>query len=611
MSLREATEPAATPRATTPPLANTVLAEQVNQLQGNVGLVTWANLVVTALAAWVMQEQAMQVYFLVWLTLQVAYSLFNLWASRQVERRPATARNAHRRARASVVGAFASGLLWGAGFLLMWPAGRPDLQVLLALLFVGLAGAALHALNAYLPAYHAYLLPSLGGVALASLWQGGRQDLFISLGAVVYGVTCWRLAATMNRGIVESISRRHEVAALAADLREQKLAAEEASQSKSRFLAAASHDLRQPVHALSLFVGALGQQPLGAEASRLLGHVRTSVDTLGSMFNALLDISKLDASMVHPEVAQFDLKAMLERICHDEGTLAAAKGLSMRVDAQPLQIVSDPALLERVLRNLLANAVRYTNQGGVLVAARRRGKSLVLRIVDTGIGIPQERQAEVFREFVQLGNQERDRNKGLGLGLAIVRRLCSLLRVELTLRSRPGHGSNFTLRIPLLDVVPLARMDSGDAAMAQPGSSVIGQGELVLVIDDDAEILDGMQALLTGWGCHVVAASGLAELLPRLARLPQVPKVIISDYRLRGDETGLSVVEHLRSEYNDDIPAILVTGDTAPDRLQEAENSGLTLLHKPVTPMALRHALAAAYWPRATRRSVERPALVA
>ncbi|MFM6992883.1 MAG: hybrid sensor histidine kinase/response regulator [Rhodoferax sp.] len=592
-----------------PPLQASVLADQINQLQGNVAPVAWANLAVTALAAWTLHEHVSPPLMWAWLLAQLVNSVFNLWAGRHVALRPATARNAKFRARACAINAFVSGLLWGVGVLLLWPAGRLDLQVMVALLVVGLAGAALHALNAYLPAYHLYMLPTLGGVFLAGLSQGGSVDLFMSLGALLYGVTCWRLAAAMNRGMVESISRRYEVAALAADLREQKLAAEEASLSKSRFLAAASHDLRQPVHALSLFVGALGQQPLGAEAARLLGHVRTSVDTLGAMFNALLDISKLDASMVRPEVAQFDLKVMLERICHDEGTLAAAKGLSVRVNAMHLQVATDPALQERVMRNLVANAVRYTETGGVLVSARRHGQVIVVRVVDTGIGIPMEKQAEVFREFVQLGNQERDRNQGLGLGLAIVRRLCSLLKLDLALRSRPGRGSCFTLRIPHVDVVPQTRTASDDAAPVPMNSLVIGQGELVLVIDDDVEILDGMHALLTGWGCHVVAATGLPDLMPRLASLPQVPKVIISDYRLRGAETGLAVVEHLRSEYNDDIPAILVTGDTAPDRLQEAEESGLTLLHKPVTPHALRHALAAAYWPRATRRSVERTAL--
>ncbi len=603
--------PAADPPDAQPSLSARVLADQINQLQGNVAQVAWANLAVTILAAWTLQEHSSKLFLWIWLSAQLLNSLFNLWAGRQVVLRPATARNARRRARACVINAFASGVLWGVGVLILWPTGRLDLQVMLALLVVGLAGAALHALNAYLAAYHAYMLPTLGGVFVAGLWQGGRVELFMALGAAVYGVTCWRLAAAMNRGMVDSISRRYEVAALAASLHAQKALAEEASQSKSRFLAAASHDLRQPVHALSLFVGALGQQNLGGEARRLLGHVSTSVEALGGMFNSLLDISKLDASMVKPEIGQFDLKAMLERICHEEGALANAKGFAVRVNSPTMWIASDPALLERVLRNLISNAVRYTEHGGVLATARRRGRNVVVRVIDTGIGIPADRQAEVFREFVQLGNRERDRNKGLGLGLAIVRRLCTLLGLDLSLQSRVACGSNFKLQIPVNELIALPRPSAPNDALLPGNSNVIGHGELVLVIDDDTEILDGMQALLTGWGCHVVAAAGLADLMPSLAGLPQVPKVIISDYRLRGGETGLAVVEHLRSEYNDDIPAILITGDTAPDRLHEAQESGLTLLHKPVTPQELRHALAAAYWPRVTRRSVERASLAA
>jgi two-component system, sensor histidine kinase len=597
--------------ASAPDLSRSILADQINAVQSNVGLLMWGNMAVAFMAAWMLQDAASPALVLAWLAAQVVNGGFNLWGASRIARRPATVHNAARRAKLLERTCAVSGLLWTVGVVMLWTPGHFDLQVLLMFLVTGLTGTALHSLHAYQPGYLAFLLPCLAGVFTASFMHGGSLNYVITACSVIYGVTSWRFSARMSDTLIESMRRRYEVAELAQGLQAQKARAEEASQSKSRFLAAASHDLRQPVHALSLFVGALGQQNLSDEARRLLGHVSTSVEALGSMFNALLDISKLDASMVKPEISQFDLKAMLERICHEEGTLASAKGLTVRVNSPKLWVASDPALLERVLRNLISNAVRYTEIGGVLVAARRRGANLVVRVIDTGIGIPADRQAEVFREFVQLGNRERDRNKGLGLGLAIVRRLCTLLGLDLSLQSNLARGSNFKLQIPVSELVMLPLTSASNTALFPENSNVIGHGELVLVIDDDTEILDGMQALLTGWGCHVVAATGLDELMPSLARLPQVPKVIISDYRLRGNETGLALVEHLRSEYNDDIPAILITGDTAPDRLHEAQESGLTLLHKPVTPQELRHALAAAYWPRVTRRSVERTSLAA
>jgi CheY-like chemotaxis protein len=333
---------------------------------------------------------------------------------------------------------------------------------------------------------------------------------------------------------------------------------------------------------------------------------------MGSMFNSLLDVSKLDAGMVQPELRVVPVKPMLERICTDEGALAHAKGLTLQVNVQALSALTDPSLLERIMRNLIANAVNYTDEGGVLVTVRQRGQRLAIRVIDSGVGIPVERREEVFKEFVQLNNPERDRAKGLGLGLAIVRRLADLLSLPLILRSRPGRGTVFTLLVPMATSPGLT---AGQETAAPAGTHdrtrsfiprVMGDGDLVLVIDDDDEIRVGMRALLAGWGCDVVGAAGLDDLMPVLARLPDVPKLIISDYRLRGNETGLMVVDHLRNEYNEDIPGILITGDTAPERLREALSTGLILLHKPVSPKELLDAMNVAYWHHRDRRLVSR-----
>ena len=566
-----------------------VMVDQANALQGNVLGLMAGNIAITVFVAWLLRDAAHPALVWGWFALQICNCAFNGWAGWRVGRRPASPRSAPRRLRAATIASTVSGLMWGAGVLLLWPPGQVELQLFIIFMVVGLTASALHSLHAWLPAFLGFYMPCAASITLVTLWYGGWLNYVIAANAVIHSIATWRFSTSLNRTLTDSMRRRYEVAELAADLQVQKDLAEEASLAKSRFLAAASHDLRQPVHALTLFVGALAQQPLGPEAQRLLGHVRGAADTMGGMFNALLDMSRLDAGMVQPEARAFDLLPMLERIAADEGGLAQAKGLALRLNASPLAVMSDPVHVERILRNLAANAVRYTEKGGVLITARKRGAAVVVRVIDSGIGIPAERQDEVFQEFVQLHNPERDRNKGLGLGLAIVRRLAGLLGAQLVLRSRPGRGSVFTLNLPLAHSVVVAQ--------AQPAASpyvvAIGAGDLVLVVDDDAEIRAGMQSLLAGWGCEVVGAAGSDDLMPQLLALTRVPRLVISDYRLRGEETGITVIERVQSEYNDEIPAILITGDTAPVRLREAQSSGYTLLHKPVGPQALREAMQA------------------
>ncbi len=500
--------------------------------------------------------------------------------------------------------------------LVFWPSGRLDMQLLLSIVILGSVTAVLHSVSAWLPAFYAFFFPCTAAVVLASLWEGSAANLAFAITSSIYGVTSTRFAARLNGTLLESLRARYEVAELAADLKVQKDRAEEASRAKSRFLAAASHDLRQPVHALALFVGALRQEPPGPQARHLLERVESTVGTMGTMFNALLDISRLDAGMVDAERRTCNLRPLLERLCAEEGAVAEQKGLVLRASLRDAFVATDPVLFERIARNLVVNAVRYTERGGVLVALRRRGTEVVVRVVDTGIGIEAARQEEVFHEFVQLHNPERDRQQGLGLGLAIVRRLAALLGIRLHLRSRPGRGSQFVLRLDAVDAAAAAAAANA-VATPMPGAAEAGppagpaapaaqtlpvDAGLVLVIDDDADIRAGMRALLAGWGHTVVEAGGLADLLPQLHGLRVAPQLIISDYRLRGDETGHKVVERLRDEFNDDTPALIITGDTAPERLREAASGGHLLLHKPVGPEQLREGMARA---RAARRSTD------
>ena len=570
-----------------------VLADQASHLQRSDPLYLLGNAGVAVMAALVARDSAPLPWLLGWLAATLLTTAGHGWMTvRQRGRTDQAARQLRQVTHMSAV----SGLLWAAGVLLIYPGADDIHRALLIVLLGGMATSAKFSLSAHLPALYALYLPMVVGLVMAALVNGGPARWVVLILAPLWLVGAVVRARQMHAALIDSFRNRHTASLLAADLQAQKDVAVALGQSRSRFLAAASHDLRQPVHALSLFVSALQQQPPADEAVRLLGHVRNTVDGMGAMFNALLDISRLDAEMVRPACGAVALAPLLARIAADEGAIASAKGLALRCVVQgpaDLAVYTDAQLLERVLRNLVSNAVRYTTTGGVLLQADLRGGRLRLRVADSGIGIPRARRAEVFQEFVQLHNPERDRDQGLGLGLAIVQRLCGLLAVPLQLRSRPGRGTVFTLHLPLAGALalPLPAEGPGLAAGLPVGLPELAPGDLVLVIDDAADIRVAMAALLRGWGCQVLTAASLDSLLPQLMALTAPPRLILCDLRLQGPDDGLAVIEQLRSDFNDELPAILVTGDTGPDRLRDAAASGLGLLHKPVSEAALRLAI--------------------
>ena len=362
--------------------------------------------------------------------------------------------------------------------------------------------------------------------------------------------------------------------------------AERASLAKSTFLAAASHDLRQPVHALGLFVGALRSLAVAEDAASLIDQIELSVNAMDGLFGALLDVSRLDAGVVAVDRRALAIQSILARACGDCAPRGRSQGRTARLRRLVRPRHSDPVLLERIVRNLVSNAVRYTERGRVLVGCRRARGALVVQVWDTGVGIAAGERERIFQEYYQIGNPERDRAKGLGLGLAIVRRLAVLLGAELTLRSEPGKGSCFAIAVPLA---------TGPASSSAPAERALAgepAGRLVVVVDDEAPIREGMAKLLASWGYDVVAEGSGEEAIGRLAALPTRPDLFVCDYRLRGAENGLDLIERLRGEYNAAIAAILLTGDTAPDLLSAARARGLIVVHKPAPLGKLRAAIA-------------------
>jgi signal transduction histidine kinase/CheY-like chemotaxis protein len=366
-----------------------------------------------------------------------------------------------------------------------------------------------------------------------------------------------------------------------------------ANLAKTRFLAAASHDLRQPLHALGLLVAQLNADTNRADRRRIVAQIGTAVSVMNDLFNALLDISKLDAGAVAPDVTAFPIDPLLRKIENMFSADARAKSLRLRIPPSSAWVRSDRVLLERILLNLVSNAIRYTERGGILVGCRHSGDALRMEVWDSGIGIPEDHRQNIFREFYQVGGA-RAGGAGLGLGLAIVDRLCRLLGHRLELTSTQGKGSRFSI------TAPRAPAQVEPAEIPHPLRAVIRPftGKFIVVIDDDRLVLDGVCGLLRGWGCQVSASTSSGAALASLFDLHEKPDLIISDHHFTHGETGIAVIERLRHTFNAPIPALLITGDISVERKQEAEAGGYEMLQKPVPPMTLRATMSEILKPR-------------
>jgi two-component system, sensor histidine kinase len=486
-----------------------------------------------------------------------------------------------------------SGVLWGIGGIVLHDRTSLSHQLFVLVATTGLGFTSTYMTAPLLPAFLAYVCPSFLLSAIPFLLDGDRVHVAIGIATLVLLPVLIQFATRVARTFLDSVNVRLQNSELMAQLRQQKDAAEEANIAKSRFLAVASHDLRQPLHALGLFVQALQESSIAAHERHLVGNIRRSVDAMEELFDALLDISRLDAGIVRPRFETFGLATLFDRLNFEFGPVAKQKGLSLSVMKTSVYICSDPSLVERIVRNLVANAIRYTDRGGLLLGCRRQEGGLRIEVWDTGRGIPAEKHREIFREFAQLDATDRDPHKGLGLGLAIVDRLAKLLDHDIGLRSIPGKGSVFSVAIPRgreEDVISNTAVEHTTAFDLT--------GVLILVIDSEPAVRQAMEALLGKWNGEVITAASGAEMKDKLPLVRRVPSLIISDYRPRAPATlgagpTLAAIDMLRGEFNMEIPAVLLTGDTATERsARDQEVAGLPVLQKPLNPARLRTLIA-------------------
>jgi len=425
----------------------------------------------------------------------------------------------------------------------------------------------------------------------------GKLDTRVSL------TTHVRELATLAQGLNESTSRlqqeranlQHRVDEATQTLREKKEEAERASQGKSHFLAVASHDLRQPLHALGLYVAELQRRVSGTNQQHLVEQVEHSIETLSALLNALLDISKLDAGVVIPQIQPCNMAIVLERIAADYRVLAEQKNISLIVRPFHGYISSDPQLLERILMNLVSNAIRYTGQNGcVLIACRKSGTHLRIEVRDNGVGISETDQANVFREFYQISQpranaKELGASKGLGLGLSIVDRLAKLLEHRIELRSKPGEGSIFALEVQIADSTfkQQASIQTPLDNLGYEKEKPFLLGKRLLVVDDDIAVLSSTASLLRSWGCIVSQVGSFAQVEQLLCD-GATWDFVVSDYQLGSKENGIDVITLARQHLNKQIPGILISGDTSQVVLDIISASGFHLLQKPVKAGKLR-----------------------
>ncbi len=426
--------------------------------------------------------------------------------------------------------------------------------------------------------------PVIGSIGIASFMRFDFNWYWLALTMICW-VTFYYMGKYSEETLLDSIRIRFEKKQLLKEVETKRKEAEDANKAKSAFLATASHDLRQPLHALGLYMEALSGADDQKLRQTLEQNMSTSLTTLNNLFDSILDISKLDAGSISTEIKAFSVKQVLARQISDYAAIAANKGLAFKEDIDDIWINSDPILFERIVENLLSNAIKYTDLGSITLSCQPDHddpeSSVILSVKDTGRGIPKSELENVFAEFYQLDNPQRDRTKGLGLGLSIVRKACGLLGHNIHVESELNQGTKIALN------VPVARQQGQNAESQRSHRRNELDGVSVLFVDDDQAIRKAVAFALSRWGCVVQVADSLQECNSLLSSGFK-PDIVISDFGLTEGANGLDIVNAVEQSTGDDVKAIILTGDTRSDSLIRVAERRCVVLHKPVKPGMLR-----------------------
>lgn len=479
---------------------------------------------------------------------------------------------------------FLSGVTWGSASIIFFTPENLQLFTLLTLIILAMSLGSLAALSAYPIAFYSFIIPTM----LPMIWQYLyiHKDNYYIFGLLlfVFNFALVTIVRTNHRLLLKSAILQFKNSDLINNLRQEKLKAEQANISKTKFLAAASHDIRQPIHAIGLFIGVLEEKSNTTEQKNIIYKIKKSSDALNSLLNSLLDISKLDAGIIQINSEAININHLFSTLKNEFTPHAKQKKLTLKFKKTNFWVYSDFQILQRIFRNIISNAIKYTNKGGILIGCRRHQGKILIAVYDTGIGIDKSDIGIIFDEFHQLHNPQRDRSDGLGLGLAIVKRMSELLKISLYINSRPAKGSTFGIIIAPISA-PLSMQIS-----AVPQSNKIQlDHKIILIIDDEEDIRSSLSSLLESWNCQVVSSASSQQALELLTTFKPKIDLILADYRLADNETGLETIKKINAFYaNSAIPAIIITGDTAPERIKLTSSSGYKTLHKPVAPAKLK-----------------------
>ncbi|MGQ7846234.1 ATP-binding response regulator [Granulosicoccus sp. 3-233] len=565
------------------------------------------------------------IWLMLFLTMFVVEVLIKISASRHFTGLPPEQQKQAKWRLVFDAGSIYSGLVYGTASLVLFLPLPEENRLLLVGVFCAMI-ANLSAATALFTPISRTMLPSLAAPVAIALMLSGRPMLILLALLIVASIACtvflgrlsqqrYRDLARLNqenKALVESLSEQQRIAA------EHQARAEQAVIDKSRFLAMASHDLRQPLHALGLFHHALRLKSEDASNKQLFQSIDQSTDVLNSMFDSLLDVSRLDANVVKPEIEVIELGLVCSILEQEFAPVAQEKDLYFCCITTQIRLHTDGTLLARILRNLISNAIKFTEEGGVTIRTEKRGLRLHIQVSDTGRGIPEEERQNVFSEFYQLEGEERFCTLGVGLGLSIVRRLCELLDIKVQLDMSDSGGTLVTLSMDCL-----TQSDSNSVLSASPAllpacvasadrsgrleseefeSTTSMQGRCILFVDDDPEICRAMGNTLAAWGCQAICELGVQSALHTLESLTCTPDLLICDFQLADGKSGLDVIHLIRDRLAVDMPAILVSGVCGVEETALMEDSGFQCLTKPVSAEKLRRVIESMTRERACHR---------
>jgi len=474
------------------------------------------------------------------------------------------------------------GMGWGAIAPLFMDVSDPLNVTIITILLLGILSGSLYSLSLLPPLFHLFAAMILLQYVF-TLYPAPDLMAIVASALTLALFSAW-LSYQMFRITYDLLLSRYKIKAYARELKQAKHAAEQASTAKTRFLASACHDIRQPLQAMALYADILTAGIKKPGNIKSLDRLKQSHASMSRIMESLLDISKLDADIIEPDIGVVALQPMINRLVNSFHPMAVKKGICLRSRVAELHVGSDPVLLERIVVNLISNALRYTHAGGMLVACRRRDHVIMLEVWDTGKGIPVAQMENVFLEFYQLDNPERDQHKGLGLGLAIVQRLTQLLpNHSIEICSREGQGSRFRLTLPVAESeMVIERVEHNLEQMDQV------DGMQVLVIEDNLAVRQAMVDMMQTWECRVNSVGSIAQAVAQLED-GWLPDAVVADYRLPDGETGVQAIQAIREQLQQHIPALIVSGESLPETLHDIQSAeDIFLLHKPVLPARLK-----------------------